>query len=158
MCKITPYPLENFTLDWNFLHNQRLRWLWQIAGIHICHICYRQGINELFGPASPGGDKLESGTILEPFHDHLKITCTTHTTWKQFGMSPTLLGMMTSMSSETPHFIFSCPRASSEFCFEKKMKCNWKASFHPCELDLKTPEKKYDSSEIESNFFWDVQL
>ena len=25
-----------------------------------------------------------------------------------------------------------------------------------CELDLKTPEKKYDSSEIESNFFWDV--
>ena len=33
MCKITPYPLENFTLDWNFLHNQRLRWLWQIAGM-----------------------------------------------------------------------------------------------------------------------------
>ena len=40
-----------------------------------------------------------------------------------------------------------------------EMKCNRKASFHPCELDLKTPEKKYDSSEIESNFFLDlVQL
>ena len=24
------YPLENFTLDWFFLHNQRLWWLWQI--------------------------------------------------------------------------------------------------------------------------------
>ena len=24
------YPLENFTLDWIFLHNQRLWWLWQI--------------------------------------------------------------------------------------------------------------------------------
>ena len=28
-----------------------------------------------------------------------------------------------------------------------EMKCNRKASFHPCELDPKTPEKKYDSSE-----------
>ena len=33
MCKITPYPLENFTLDWKLLHNQRLRWLWQISGM-----------------------------------------------------------------------------------------------------------------------------
>ena len=30
-----------------------------------------------------------------------------------------------------------------------------KASFHPCGLDLKSPEKKCESSEIQSSFFWD---
>ena len=42
MCNIKsvsfPSTLENFTLDWNFLHNQRLWWLWQIWGVVWCNI------------------------------------------------------------------------------------------------------------------------
>ena len=55
-------------------------------------ICYSQGINECVVPASPVGDTLRAGPpkVFGTLRDYLQITCTAHTTWKQFGMSPTL--------------------------------------------------------------------
>ena len=40
------YPLENFTLDWNFLHNQRLWWLWQISGMNWYQVSFNCNCNE----------------------------------------------------------------------------------------------------------------